>query len=179
MDPKKTVEMLKSVESPAKQQKMAGVLKITLDNLAARITTIKPSENKVTKKSILEILSKDQKHSVKFFLEGHAKEGLTIQHLDPRQNRFNSVRYQFLKTAGHYLGERIDNYQCKQEGCDYFCTIPKIYFISFGDDPKNICMDITALDDKKGLGSRPSTKHLFDKHPEFVAKKLQKMGVMK
>ena len=160
-----------------RQQKMAKIINIPLENLAGRITGIPPSENHVTKKSIMEIASKRQRDQIKYFLEGHAEDGLTIQHLDPRQNRYNSVRYQFLKLAGNYLGERTHDWKCDEEGCDFIGTVNKIYYVSFGEEPLSICMDIIQVDDDFGLGSRPGTNHLLDKHGDVVSKKLSAMGV--
>lgn len=159
-----------------KQEKIAKDLGISIDDLQSKILKIQPSENKVTKKEILSVIIPRQKELVEFYLDSREDKGLTIQHLDPRQNRYNSVRYQYLKTAGHYLGEKLTNWDCHQ-GCGYFTTQTMLYFISFGDEPLSICVDQVHADDKTGIGSRPSTSHLLDKHAEFVGKRLKGMGV--
>jgi len=159
-----------------RQEMRARVLGISLNSLSVK--PIEPSTNKVTKKSILEILTKEQKSLVKFYLEDHDYQGLTIQHLDPRQNRMNSVRYQFLKESGHHLETILKSWTCHQE-CGYFTTETITYFISFGDSEKSICVDKVHIDDIGGIGSRASTAHLFKEHPNFVGSKLKSLGMTK
>lgn len=103
---------------------------VDLNNL--KINPVLHENNSVTKKEIFEKLNDKQKELMKF----HYKDSLTWQDLDPRLNRYNSVRYQFIKNSGHKIGEETRAWKCYVENCDFFCSETIQYFITFGDDPE-------------------------------------------
>ena len=156
------------------QLKRAKVMNVSLENLSSYVKSVVPSENKVTRKEIMSILTKKQKETVEFVISKNPE--ITIQHLDPRQNRYNSVRYQQLKTSGHYLGEKLQAWKCHQEGCEFFSTETKVYFIDF-TSKTTIQLDTVRPDDISAVGSSASVRHLFDVHPEFSATRLKGLGV--
>jgi hypothetical protein len=171
---------LSQTTKPTRQQIRREKLNIGSDvDLNTLITPIQPSTNTATKKDILANVTKKQLELIKFHLKSrHSERGLTIQHLDPRQNRYNSVRYQFLKEAGHFLKEGLKCWNCHQDGCDYFTTQTKIYFISFNEDnEKSIQLDNVKADDIVMVGHDAASKHLFKGHPDFTSKRLGEMGV--
>ncbi len=168
--------MMEKKES--QQEKFALAVGISLDHLESKIKPIQPSTNNVTKKEILSILNKEQKSHVKFYIKDGKNEGLTIQHLDPRQNEINSVRLQMIKHAGHFLKEGWETWHCHQEGCNYEEKEYIAYFLSFGEKPYSICRDrLRPNDEKLVIGASGTSKHLFAEHPDFVEKRLSKMGV--
>jgi len=140
-------------------------------------TLLKPQsheDNSVTKKEIFEHLNKQQCETINFHHEG--REGLTWQDLDPRLNRYGSVRYQMLKNSGHMLKETNRKWNC--EVCGEIFTNTIVYFISFGDNPKTIMVDKVRPDDILMIGQKGTTHgHMFDAHPEEAQKRLAKMGV--
>jgi len=160
-----------------RQQVFATRCSIDLGNLESIIKKIQPSNNDKTKKEIMSILNAEQRSHARFFLSDK-NQGLTIQHLDPRQNKINSVRLQFLKNSGHFIKECLETWKCHQDGCDFELQEHIAYFVSFGEPPYSICRDRLRPDDEKlVIGARGSSKHLFQKHPDFVSKRLSKMGV--
>ncbi len=162
---------------PSRQEKWAKFLNVDLNKLESLITEIVPSTNKVTKKEIMSIISLEQKSHVNYHL-GDRHEGLTIQHLDPRQNEINSVRLQFMRHSGHFIKEGWETWKCHQEECNFELQEYIVYFVSFGKEPFIICRDRLRPDDVKlVIGASGSSKHLFQEHPDFVDKKLGKMGV--
>ena len=149
-------------------------MNVSLENLASNVKPVIPSDNKATLNEIMSILTKKQKETVKFVIGKNPE--ITIQHLDPRQNRYNSVRYQQLKTSGHYLGEKLQVWKCHQEGCEFFTTETKVYFVDF-TERKTIQLDTVRVDDITAVGSSASVRHLFDVHPEFSRTRLKGLGV--
>lgn len=146
-----------------------------IDNLESCIKPFSHEDNPVTKKEIFEHLTKVQIDQINFH---HEKHGLEWQDLDPKLNRFNSVRYQFLKNSGHYLGEIIRVWKCYVEGCEHFQTEIVVYFVSFGDAKKTICADAIRPDDILVIGRKGTTAgHLASAHPDVFLTRLGKMGV--
>ncbi len=162
---------------PTRQDKFASKLGITLDDLASRIKPIIPSSNKVTKKEIMGILNKDQKRLARFYIQDGKNTGLTIQHLDPRQNELNSMRFQMLKETGHLLkGIITETWDCSL--CEFTQDEPTAYYLSFGDEKISICRDKLRKDDEKlVIGGSGISKHMFGEHWEESVKRLGKMGV--
>ena len=148
---------------------------VNTDNLESLIKPFLHEDNPVTKKEIFDHLSEKQIDEIKFY---HEKHGLSWQDLDPRQNRFNSVRYQFLKNSGHYIGEEIKVWKCHQEGCEHFQTQVFLYYISFGDDKKKLCDDHVRPNDILAVGQKGTPSgHISNAHPDFFVKRLGQMGV--
>ena len=125
-------------------------------------------------KTIRSSLTKQQKEMVVF----HTQEGknLNIKQVNPRNNKYNSVRYQSLKNSGHYLGE-----YCKAKNCDicgYIMTCTYVDFITYGDDEKKISSSLVRCDDVYVIGHKGSLfDHMISKHPETAMKRLKKIGV--
>ena len=125
-------------------------------------------------KTIRNSLTKKQREIVVF----HTQEGknLNIKQVNPRANKYNSVRYQAIKNSGHYLGE-----YCKIKTCDicgYVMTASYMDFITFGDDEKKITSSIIKPDDITAIGHKGSLfDHMTDKHTEIAIERLEKIGV--
>lgn len=165
------------MEKINRQEKFAKRVGISLDNLESRIQPIKPSINKEPAYKIIKILNKEQRSLLKFYTEEGKNEGLTIQHLDPRQNNLNSVRFQMLKETGHLLkGIIIETYHC--DLCDWTIDEPIAYFLTFGNNKVTISRDKLRRDDEKLIiGGSGTSKHMFDAHWDIAEKRLGKMGV--
>lgn len=146
---------------------------INVDNLESYIKPITHENNPVTKKEIFEHLTKRQIEQINFY---HEKHGLDWQDLDPRLNRFNSVRYQYLKNSGHYLGEEIKKWKCYVEGCQHFQTRVIAYFVSFGDHERTVCDYKVHPDDILQIGQKGTNSgHLSESHPDTFNKRLGKL----
>lgn len=131
-------------------------------------------DNPVTKKDIFENTSKKQQELMIYY----HKDGLTWQDLDPRLNRFGSVRHQFLKNSGHYIGENTYVWNCWVEECNHFQTQTVVYFITFGDSKRNLSSDKIHCDDISVIGHKGTIgEHILTGHPEEGRKQLAKLGV--
>jgi len=132
-------------------------------------------DNPTTKKEIFENVSDDHIDSMKFAKESFPE--LEWQDLDPRLNKFNSVRYQMIKNSGHYLGEDTRPHRCKYEDCEHIQTESIIYYVTFNDEGrKSISSDRIKPNDTKGIGVKGSpVGHLFEAHSDETHKQLAKM----
>ena len=154
------------------QQKIASEFGLDLTNLQP--TPVTHEDNPVTKKDIFEHASKRQRELLIF----HHKDGVTWQDLDPRLNRYGSVRFQFIKNCGHGITEKIKVWKCGIEDCEHLQTEAVHYFITFGDAKKTISRDRIHPDDIHYVGVPGSpASHVLSGHPEEGAKRLGKMGV--
>lgn len=148
---------------------------VDLNNLESFVKPPTHENNPVTKKDIFEHLNEEQKDQIKFHIGDF---GLTWQDLDPRLNRFGSVRYQFIKNSGHYIGEEIKLWKCHQEGCEHFQTEVVVYFVSFGNSKKSACDSVVHPDDTNIVGLKGTTHgHIASAHSDFFVKRLGQMGV--
>ena len=139
----------------------------------SQITEVIHTNTQATKAEIFEHLTPNQKKKIIFY----HKDGITWQDLDPRQNRYNSVRFQYLKCSGHFIKEEIQIWHCHQEGCEFFCSTPTAHYFTFGDSPRKPSSSPIRHDDITIIGESGHSKHLLTAHSDWAQKRLGQLGL--
>ena len=104
-------------------------------------------------------LPKHQKELVDYH-----KKDVPIEKLNPSLNKYNSVRYQFLKHSGNYISDSDIDWKCKK--CGKLVHINQIHYHEF-DKPNRQgkpTSDFVRVNDSRGIGMRANTAHILHDH---------------